>query len=112
MEENNCKGCVYELAGRVVTNKDEFNTIVDTCARCKRCALGKHKDGRPDLYTAKEFIMVETFAHPASVVKYLTTREIPRSKILSLVHDGERYVLFYYTTIHKEDQRGRPRKTI
>lgn len=50
----------------------------------------------------KEFIMVEFFTSPALVSKYITTRKIPKRKILSLVYNGAKYVLFYYTTIKKE----------
>ena len=52
----------------------------------------------------KEFIMVEFFNSPAAVSKYITTRKIPKRKILSLVYNGEKYVLFYYTTIRKEEK--------
>lgn len=50
----------------------------------------------------KEFVMVEFFSSPALVSKYITTRKIPKRKILSLVYNGKKYVLFYYTTIKKE----------
>lgn len=54
----------------------------------------------------KEFIMVEGFSSPALVCKYIRVRKIPKRKILSLVYNGEKYVLFYYTTIRKEEQRN------
>lgn len=50
----------------------------------------------------KEFVMVEFFPTSAFVSKYITTRRIPKRKILSLVYNGKYYVLFYYTTIKKE----------
>lgn len=50
----------------------------------------------------KEFVMVEFFTSPALVSKYIITRRIPKRKILSLVYNGKKYVLFYYTTIKKE----------
>lgn len=52
----------------------------------------------------KEFIKVEFFNNPALVCKHITTHKIPKRKILSLVYDGEKYVLFYYTTIRKEEK--------
>ena len=55
----------------------------------------------------KEFLMVEFFKSPARVCKYITTRKIPKRKILSLVYNGEKYVLFYYTTIRKEEKCNR-----
>ena len=55
----------------------------------------------------KEFLMTEFFSSPAAVAKYITTRKIPKRKILSLVHNGEKYVLFYYTTMRKEKRNNR-----
>lgn len=55
----------------------------------------------------KEFIMTEFFKSPISVSKYITTHKIPKRKILSLVHNGKEYVLFYYTTLKKEDKRDK-----
>ena len=52
----------------------------------------------------KEFIMTEFFSSPAAVTKYITTRKIPKRKIMSLIHDGEKYVLFYYTTTRKYEK--------
>lgn len=52
----------------------------------------------------KEFIVVEFFTSPALLCKYITTRKIPKRKILSVVYNGNKYVLFYYTTIHKEEK--------
>lgn len=52
----------------------------------------------------KEFIMVEFFRSPASVTKYIATHKIRKRKILSLIYNGEVYVLFYYSTIRKEDK--------
>ena len=55
----------------------------------------------------KEFIMVEFFKSPALVSKYITVHKIPKRKILSLVYNGKQYVLFYYTTIRKEEKYNR-----
>ena len=52
----------------------------------------------------KEFIMVEFFNSPALVCKYITSRKIPKRKIMQLVYNGKQYVLFYYTTIRKEEK--------
>ena len=52
----------------------------------------------------KKFLMTEFFSSPASVAKYISTRKIPKRKILSLVHNGEKYVLFYYTTLRKYEK--------
>ena len=52
----------------------------------------------------KEFIMVEFFNSPALVCKYITSRKIHKRKILQLVYNGKQYVLFYYTTIRKEEK--------
>lgn len=52
----------------------------------------------------KEFIMVEGFKSPALLCRYITTRKIPRRKILSINYNGDKYVLFYYTTIKKEEK--------
>lgn len=54
-----------------------------------------------------EFIMTEFFTSPASLTKYITTHKIPKRKILSILHNGDKYVLFYYTTIRKEDKYAR-----
>jgi hypothetical protein len=58
-------------------------------------------------YIMKEFLMVEFFKSSAMVCKYITTRKIPKRKILSLVYKGDKYVLFYYTTIRKEEKCNR-----
>ena len=55
----------------------------------------------------KEFIMVEFFKSPALLCRYITTRKISKRKILSVVYNGEKYVLFYYTTIRKEEKYNR-----
>lgn len=55
----------------------------------------------------KEFINVEFFKSPALVCRYITTHKIPKRKILSLVHNGKYYALFYYTTLRKEDNPRR-----
>ncbi len=52
----------------------------------------------------KEFIMVEFFKSPALVSKYITVHKIPKRKILSLVYNGKEYVLFYYTSMRKEEK--------
>ena len=52
----------------------------------------------------KEFLMSESFKSRAEIQKYITTHKIKQKKILSVVHDGESYVLFYYTTIRKEEK--------
>lgn len=54
-----------------------------------------------------EFVMTEFFKSPALLTRYITTHKIPKRKILSIVHNGEKYVLFYYTTIRKEDKYNR-----
>lgn len=51
----------------------------------------------------KEFLMSESFKSRAEIQKYITTHKIKRKKILSIVHDGKSYVLFYYTAIRKEE---------
>ena len=48
--------------------------------------------------------MVEAFNSPAAVTRYISRRKIRKRKILSLVHNGDKYVLFYYTTIRREDK--------
>ena len=53
----------------------------------------------------KEFLMTEFFSSPAAVTKYISTRKIPKRKILSLIHNGEKYVLFYYTTMRKYEKK-------
>lgn len=55
----------------------------------------------------KEFIMSESFKSRAEISKYITTRKIKQKKILSIVHDGKSYVLFYYTTIRNEEKYRR-----
>ena len=52
----------------------------------------------------KEFIMVRVFNSPALMCRYLTIRKIPKRKVLSVVYNGKQYVLFYYTTIRKEEK--------
>ena len=51
-----------------------------------------------------EFIYTEFFRSAALLTRYITTHKIPKRKILSIIHDGEKYALFYYTTIKKEDK--------
>lgn len=48
--------------------------------------------------------MVGFFENPASITKYITKHKIPKRKVLSIIHNGKEYVLFYYTTIRKEDK--------
>ena len=61
----------------------------------------------------KEFIRVEVFKNPALVCRYIKTHKIPKRKILSLIYSGEGYVLFYYTTIRKEEKYNQKKdKTI
>ena len=55
----------------------------------------------------KEFIMVEAFNSPALLCRYITTRKISKKKILSIVYNGKKYVLFYYTTMRKEEKGNR-----
>lgn len=52
----------------------------------------------------KKFIMTGYFKSPASVCKYIATHKISKRNILSLVYNGEKYVLFYYTTMRKEEK--------
>ena len=58
----------------------------------------------------KEFLMVEFFNNPSLVTKYITTRKIPKRKILSLVYNSSKYLLFYYTTIHKEEKYNKSKE--
>ena len=53
MEENICKGCIYDLTDRVVTDKEVFNTMLDNCCSCKRGMKEECQDGFPDLYKSK-----------------------------------------------------------
>ena len=55
----------------------------------------------------KEFLMSESFKSRAEIQKYITTHKIRQKKILSIVYDGKSYVLFYYTTIRKEEKYRR-----
>lgn len=48
--------------------------------------------------------MVETFNTPALVCRFITAHKIPKREILSLIYKDGKYVLFYYTTIQKEDK--------
>lgn len=50
MEKNICKGCIYDLTDRVVTDKEVFNNILDNCCDCKRAMLEEYQDRFPDLY--------------------------------------------------------------
>ena len=52
----------------------------------------------------KEFIMSEYFESVALLSKYISTRRIPKRKIISVFHNGRKYVLIYYTTIKKEEK--------
>ena len=54
----------------------------------------------------KEFIMIEGFRNPAQLGKYVTTRKLPKRKILQIVHNGHKYLLFFYTTVRKEEKRN------
>ena len=50
MADNVCKGCVYDLTDRVVTDREVFNTILDNCCVCKRAKLEEYQDEFLDLY--------------------------------------------------------------
>lgn len=54
MEENICKGCIYDLTDRVETDVEKFNIILDNCCNCKRGKLKEFQDAFPDLYKATE----------------------------------------------------------
>ena len=54
MEENICKGCIYDLTDRVETDVEKFNIILDNCCSCKRGKLEEFQDGLPYLYKATE----------------------------------------------------------
>ncbi len=53
-EENECRGCVYDLTDRVETDVEKFNIILDNCCSCKRGKLKKFQSDFPDLYKIKE----------------------------------------------------------
>ena len=50
MAGNVCKGCKYDLTDRVVTDREEFNIILDHCCVCKRAKLEEYQDEFLDLY--------------------------------------------------------------
>lgn len=54
MKENECKGCIYDLTDRVVTDKEAFNIIMDKCSCCKRAVIEAYKHKLEDLYQGKE----------------------------------------------------------
>lgn len=54
MAGNKCKGCIYDLIDRVVTDKEIFNNILDNCSNCKRAMLEEYQDKFQDLYKTKE----------------------------------------------------------
>ena len=54
MEDNVCKGCIYDLTDRVVTDKEIFNTILDNCSCCKRGMLEEYQEKFSDLYKTAE----------------------------------------------------------
>lgn len=53
VEENKCKGCVYDLTDRVETDVEKFNVILDNCCSCKRAMKEEYKDSFADLYKAQ-----------------------------------------------------------
>lgn len=53
-EENECKGCIYDLTDRIEIDMKKFNIIWDNCCSCKRGKLKEFQDGYPDLFKAKE----------------------------------------------------------
>lgn len=54
MEDNICKGCIYDLTDRIETDREKFNTILDNCCNCKRGKLKEFQDDFLDLYKAME----------------------------------------------------------
>ena len=50
MEENICKGCIYDLTDRVETDVEKFNIILDNCCSCKRGMKEEYQNDFPDLY--------------------------------------------------------------
>ena len=54
MAGDKCKGCIYDLTDRVVTDKETFNTILDNCCDCKRAMLEGYQDRFQDLYKTEE----------------------------------------------------------
>lgn len=54
MTDNKCKGCKYDLTDKVVTDKEIFDTILDTCCACKRGVLEEYQDKLLDLYATEE----------------------------------------------------------
>lgn len=54
MADNVCKGCIYDLTDRIVTDTETFNAILDNCCGCKRAKLEEFQDAFPDLYKATE----------------------------------------------------------
>ena len=50
MADNVCKGCIYDLTDRIVTDTETFNTILDNCCACKRAKLEEYQDEFLDLY--------------------------------------------------------------
>lgn len=53
MEENKCKGCIYDLTDGVETDVEKFNIILDNCCACKRAMLEEYQDNFQDLYKSK-----------------------------------------------------------
>lgn len=54
MEDNVCKGCIYDLTDRFETDVEKFNLILNTCCSCKRGKLKEFQNDFPDLYKAAE----------------------------------------------------------
>ena len=55
----------------------------------------------------RKLLMVEFFESPAKLSRYITTRKIPKRRILQIVHNRSKYLLFYYTTLKKEEKYNR-----
>lgn len=50
MNENECKGCVYDLTNRIVTNEERLKLIIENCCHCKRGVKEEYQDMFSDLY--------------------------------------------------------------
>jgi hypothetical protein len=54
METNVCKGCIYDLTDKIVTDDKTFIEFLDNCCSCKRGIVEEHQHMFKDLYKAIE----------------------------------------------------------
>lgn len=54
MEENICKGCIYDITAMTEIDVEKFNSVLDNCLACKRAVFEELQDDYLDMYKPME----------------------------------------------------------